>query len=56
MFKKLAAKLDGAEKKVAAAALDAAAVLAKAVSKSEKDLATLKLKALKTWAAVSKLK
>jgi hypothetical protein len=56
VFRKLAAKLDGAEKKTAAAALDAAAALAKAVAKSEKDLAALEAKAVKTWAAVSKLK
>ena len=56
VFKKLAGKLDGAEKKAAAVGVDAAAALAKAVAKSEKDLATLEAKAVKTWAAVSKLK
>jgi hypothetical protein len=56
VFKKLAAKLDGAEKKAATTALDAARVMAKAVAKAEKDLATLEAKAVKTWAAVSKLK
>lgn len=55
-FKKLAAKLEGNDKKAAAAQLATAAALQKAVDTAEKALAKLEASAVKVWAAVSKLK
>jgi hypothetical protein len=55
-FKKLSAKLDGADKKAAAAQTAAAAALAKGVDTAEKALAKLEASAVKVWTAIGKLK